>query len=396
MVDLGRPSRRVFLLGAFAATLAACEPVGSGAPARTPADAGGSIAPEPAPLSPQHRSGGGGPEAPPSQATPPPSALAPVELAWQADGGPDGLRCPTGLAVDGQGALTVVDAGRDRLVRLSDVGKPLGVWGGAGAHPGAFRFLLPPEPEADAPCLAGGGVAADPGDGSTVVVDLAGIWRLDRAGRVVAAWADAGPEGGRLALPAGVAIDGRTGQIYVADTGAGRVHKYDRTGRWLLTWGGPGAVVRPAAVVVDGRGRVYVADYGVNRIQAFDGDGRPLAAWGGYGAGPGEFIAPRGVAVDRAGRVYVVDAQRVQVFTDAGALLAAWPIGGGSLAVPGGIAVDARGLVSVTDWGRGLILQFRPRGQWPVVEAAPTPRPTATPRPLVTAIPPWFVTPTDR
>ena len=153
------------------------------------------------------------------------------------------------------------------------------------------------------------------------------------------------------------------------------------------------------AVAVDGRGRVYVADRGDERVQAFDADGQFLAAWGGHGIGPGEFLAPRGVAVDRAGRVYVVDAHRVQVFTDVGVLLAAWPVGGGLLAVPGGIAVDDRGAVYVTDTGRGLVLHFRPRGSWPSAAVAPTPRPTrpaATAGPTATATPSPPMTPTDR
>jgi DNA-binding beta-propeller fold protein YncE len=326
------------------------------------------------------------------------AAPPPVALVWQS-GAPDGLRCPAGLAVDALGTLTVVDAGKDRLVQLSDAGEPLGAWGHAGDLPGEFRFLLPPDPDLGAPCLAGGGVAVDTGDGSIVVADRARVQRLDRAGRVVAAWDQAGPAGGRLARPAGVAVDGRTGHVYVADGGAARVHKYDRDGRWLLAWGGRAAFASPAAVAVDGRGRVYVADRGDDRIWAFDGDGRLLAAWGGPGAGDGEFLAPRGVAVDRVGRVYVVDAHRVQVFTDVGVLLAAWPVDGETLTAPGGIAVDDRGLVYVTDWGRGLVLQYRPRGLWPAAAGTPTPRPSApppTPGPPATPTLPASMTPTDR
>jgi DNA-binding beta-propeller fold protein YncE len=325
-----------------------------------------------------------------------------VEQTWQVDGDSEGLHCPTGVAVDSYGTLTVVDAGKDRLVRLSGSGRALGHRGRSGGGPGEFRFALPPDNDLGPTCLVGGAVAAA-ADGSLVVVDLARIQRFDPAGRIAAAWADGGPEGGRLNRPAGVAVDGRTGHVYVADAGAACIHKYDRDGRWLLAWGSrggiPGSFSIPAAVAVDGRGRVYVADRGAEQVQAFDADGQFLAAWGGRGGGPGEFFGPRGVAVDRAGRVYVLDANRVQVFTDAGVRLADWPVGGGSPAAPGGIAVDDRGGVFVTDTARGLLLHFRPRGPWPAAEAAPTPRPMRplpTPGPTATATLPPLMTPTDR
>jgi DNA-binding beta-propeller fold protein YncE len=331
-----------------------------------------------------------------------PSQPAVVEQTWQVDGDSEGLHCPTGVAVDAHGTLTVVDAGKDRLVRLSNAGRSLGHRGRSGVGPGEFRFVLPPDTDLGPGCLVGGSVAAD-ADGSLVVADLARVQRFDAAGRVVATWATAGPAGGRLSRPAGVAVDDRTGHVYLADAVAASIHKYDRDGRWLLSWGSrssvPGSLANPVAVAVDGRGRVYVADRGAEQVQAFDADGQFLAAWGGRGGGPGEFFGPRGVAVDRAGRVYVVDAHRVQVFTDAGVLLADWPVGGDSPASSGGIAVDDRGGVFVTDTARGLVLHFRPHGPWPAAEAAPTPRPMRplpTPAPTATATFPPLMTPTDR
>ena len=167
------------------------------------------------------------------------TAPALVEQVWQSGGGPEGLLCPTGLAVDSRGTLTVVDAGKDRLVRLSDAGRALGHQGRSGLGPGEFRFVLPPDSDLGEECLVGGGVAAG-ADGSLVVVDLARVQVFDPDGRVVATWTDTGTEGGRLARPAGVAVDARTGHVYVTDIGAACVHKFDRDGRWLLTWGGRG------------------------------------------------------------------------------------------------------------------------------------------------------------
>jgi DNA-binding beta-propeller fold protein YncE len=323
-----------------------------------------------------------------------------VEPGWQAVE-VVGLRCPTGLAVDAQGTLIVVDAGHDRVVQLPALRRGTEHGSRVDTLPGDFLFSRQPDPDHGVECLSGGGVAVD-ASRSIFILDSTRVRRFDSTGQV-ATWATVGPDGSHLAQPDGIAIDVRNGHIYVIDGGSARIHTLDREGRWLRSWGGRGwglgTFASPAAVAVDGQGRVYVADRGEHRIQTFDSDGHFLTEWGGLGTGMGEFIAPRGVAVDRNGRVYVVDAHRVQVFSDAGLLLMGWPVDGGSMAVLGGIAVDHEGTVYVTDTGRGLVLRYRPRGPWVAAAGTPTPRPvrpTATPGPTATPTPPASMTPTDR
>jgi hypothetical protein len=87
-----------------------------------------------------------------------------------------------------------------------------------------------------------------------------------------------GGAGDQFTRPADVAWDG-DGNIFVADgLGANaRIAKFDRTGRFLLSWGSRGSehgqFNAPHAVVVDARGDVYVADQGNKRIQVFDNNG---------------------------------------------------------------------------------------------------------------------------
>ena len=73
----------------------------------------------------------------------------------------------------------------------------------------------------------------------------------------------------------------------------------------------------------DAAGCLYVSDTGAFCVKKYDADGRFLRAFGSHGDSPGQFARPRGVAVDRAGRVFVVDAamQVVQIFDPEGRLL---------------------------------------------------------------------------
>jgi DNA-binding beta-propeller fold protein YncE len=77
-----------------------------------------------------------------------------------------------------------------------------------------------------------------------------------------------------------------------------RVLKFDKTGKFLRTWGGkgtgPGQFDIAHSVLVDGRGLVYVADRQNRRVQIFDAEGTFVREWKyaglpcGLTLGPGE------------------------------------------------------------------------------------------------------------
>jgi hypothetical protein len=60
-------------------------------------------------------------------------------------------------------------------------------------------------------------------------------------------------------------------------------------------------------------GYFYVRDRGNHRVQKFDRSGKWLATWGTGGRGPGELADPWALAVDRFGRVHVVDTENHRV-----------------------------------------------------------------------------------
>jgi uncharacterized protein (TIGR03437 family) len=164
------------------------------------------------------------------------------------------------------------------------------------------------------------------------------IRKVDPAGNVttVAGSGKQGftPDGGRavdaaLSLPQGVAADA-AGNVYFCDAGNARVRKVDTAG--ILTTvagngsglslgdGGPAtkAGMTPAFLAVDRDGNIYIADTGGGRIRKVNtagiittvaGGGLPLdTKYGDGGPATSAFLGgPRSVAVDGAGNLYIGD-----------------------------------------------------------------------------------------
>ena len=116
---------------------------------------------------------------------------------------------------------------------------------------------------------------------------------------------------------------------------------------WGERRGNDGELFGPQGIATSPAGDVYVADPGSNRIHRFDNRGRLLGRWGERGEGPGRFQALEDVAAD-ATSVYAVDRinNKVSRFTPEGKLLREWAVERGD-----DLAVGPRGEVLVTTGG---------------------------------------------
>ena len=168
----------------------------------------------------------------------------------------------------------------------------------------------------------------------------------------------------------GLHID-RDGNIWATDVGAHVVVKVSRTGQVLLTIGtkdqagewneatGSRKLNQPTDVAVAQNGDVFVSQghtpgtAGDPRVLKFDRNGRFVISWGGKGTGPGRFEVAHGVAIDAQGMVWVMDRenQRIQIFDANGAFVREMKYAG----LPCGIDIGAEHLYMVNGYGAQVL-----------------------------------------
>lgn len=231
---------------------------------------------------------------------------------------------------DSNGVLYSADEHRHVVVRCRTTGETVGHWGSQGTEPG----------ELNGPT----GMCLDTDETLWIVNTL--NHRVDhytQDGQWLGGFGKFGTGPGELNFPWGVAIDPISGTVVVGDWRNDRVQRFSRTGEHLQIIGRPGHGVgelhRPAGVAVDSHGDIYVADRGNNRVLSFNYRGMFIESFIGDAVinerGMRKVLtnlvmvrmrdniedldrekrlkSPVSVRVDNKGRVYIVDTGRYRI-----------------------------------------------------------------------------------
>ena len=203
--------------------------------------------------------------------------------------------------------------------------------------------------------------ASGAGGGTCANSPLDPVLQFDTSGKLLKSFGQ-----GLIVSPHKVTVD-REGFVWIADNGRApgkgmQVFKFSPDGKLLLTLGkagvsGPGLdeFDAPTEAVVAANGDIFVSDghsgggagTGNARIMKFDRTGKFLKTWGKKGMGPGEFDVIHTLAIDSRGRLFVVDRQnnRIQIFDQDGKFIDSWF----QFGRPSGIYIDRNDVMYVAD-----------------------------------------------
>jgi len=203
-----------------------------------------------------------------------------------------------------------------------------------------------------------------------IVIDRTGrIQRLAADGTCLAVWNVPDAANG---TPTGAAFD-RNGDLLVADTHYSRILRYSGDGTTLTQFGrygeGPGEMILPQDVTVDGNGNIYVASCGGrDKIIKFRNDGTFLKEWGESGEGPGQFHRPMALTVRGGNEIVVADScnHRIQIFDLDGHFVQM--LGGvgrekGKLNYPYDVVTGPNGEIYVCEYGNNRVTKFTREGR---------------------------------
>lgn len=163
-------------------------------------------------------------------------------------------------------------------------------------------------------------VDADPQEQAIKKFDPRGVFELS--------WGPPGAGDGEFTGAWAIVVDAQD-HVLVLDQETGWVQVFDTSGRFLRKWSGPSiALYHPRAMALSANGDVYIADTGGGRVVSFSADGAWKAEYGNAAqVSEGERLAqPAGVIPLPDGSLVVADAPRgvVRKYGPSGAQVATW------------------------------------------------------------------------
>jgi DNA-binding beta-propeller fold protein YncE len=202
------------------------------------------------------------------------------------------------------GRLGVADTHYHRVVFFDDQGAVLSVHGSVGHGPGEFIYPV---------------AIVEDDDGNYYVGEYGGndrVQKFDKDGNWLLQIGGVGTDKGQFQRPSGIVW--RDHKLYVVDAFNSRIQVFADTGSFLevLAEGNEAAALNyPYDIVANEKGELFVAEYSAGRVSKFDASGRLLGRHGTTGSEPGQFFTPWGIAHDGKSRAYIADTGNRRVVT---------------------------------------------------------------------------------
>lgn len=200
---------------------------------------------------------------------------------------------------------------------------------------------------------------------------------FDSGGNFLQAFGGTGSGPGQFDGQSAIAFEPNTGNFYAGDVNNNRINVFDPQGNYLksIAQGQFSGLVEgrpffgPSGIVFDNNGNGFVGDYSSDRILKFNSDGEITGSIGSNGTAPGQFQGPSGVATTPEGNLVVTDQfnNRIQVVDQEGNALLTFGkqgTGEGEFNQPIDAEVDEEGNIYVTDSINSRVQVFDKNGSF--------------------------------
>jgi hypothetical protein len=164
------------------------------------------------------------------------------------------------------------------------------------------------------------------------------VVKFDKNGKYLMTWGQAGASGrgappekrpGYMNNVHGIAVDPQTRQVFVNDRQNHRVQVFDENGKYLREWsfGPPPSDIHLFIITADRY--LWAADRGTSKMLKYDLNGNFLYSWGTWGDFPGGMWGVHGLSTDQEGNFYTaeVDTGRAQKYRPRAAANPAFLVG---------------------------------------------------------------------
>ena len=130
------------------------------------------------------------------------------------------------------------------------------------------------------------------------------VVKFDRNGKFLMTWGTPGTGPGQFNTVHSIDID-RNRRLYVSDRGNMRIQIFDENGKYLDQFGG---LRQPQHVMVTADGHLGIVGGNNNKVTKFDLKGKLITSWGTQGTFPGGLWNMHQFSVDSDGNLYIADA----------------------------------------------------------------------------------------